>query len=210
MLYVESGLRTTAYHPAGRYGLLQLTAEQLAAAGWTKSPQEYLDAGPAQLPVIATYLKRLMLPSDTDELGVWLCYLLGRAYTQDDITSTAPVAAAGGPRPEVWASHAIADFDGDGALGITDLATYIGTIRHDVRFVEVRNRLRQLSAIIPEWLDLGEINDGDDMGMVRPSAASLGLQVESRLAAESAGLQRSTGGVASTRHRGHCRASWTR
>jgi hypothetical protein len=178
VLYVESGLRTTAYHPAGRYGLLQLTAEQLAAAAWTGSPQQYLDAGPAQLPVIATHLKGLSIPADTDEVGVWLCYLLGRAYTQDDITSAAPVAAPDGPRPQVWARYAVADFDADGALGITDLQMYIGSIRHDPLFVEVRDRMSRLSAIVPEWIDLGEINDGDDMGMVRASAASLGLQVD--------------------------------
>jgi hypothetical protein len=176
VLYAESGLRTSAYHPAGRYGLLQLTAEQLTAAGWTKSPQDYLDAGPEQLPVIAAHLKALGLPSDTDEGGVWLCYMMGRAYTADDLA--APVAAPGGPRPELWASHAVADFDGDGVLSIDDVQKYIGSIRHDARFEEVRTRLGQLSAIIPDWPNVEEINEGDDMGMVRPSAASLGLLVD--------------------------------
>ena len=176
VLYAESGLRTTAYHPAGRYGLLQLSAEQLAAAGWTKSPQEYLDAGPEQLPVIATHLKSLGLPSETDEAGLWLCYMFGRMYTADDLA--APVAAAGGPRPELWASHAVADFDGDGVLSVEDVQHYIGSIRNDVRFEEIRTRMGRLSAIIPDWPNFQEIMQGDDMGMVRPSAASLGLLVD--------------------------------
>jgi len=176
VLYAESGLRTTAYHPAGRYGLLQLTAEQLTAAGWTKSPQEYLDAGPGQLPPIAAHLKALGVPSDTDETGLWLCCMLGRAYTPDDLA--APVAAAGGPRPELWASHGVADFDGDGVLTIEDMQKYIGSIRFDVRFDELRTRLHQLSAIIPDWPNFQEIQEGDDMGMVRPSAASVGLLVD--------------------------------
>lgn len=176
VLYAESGLRTTAYHPAGRYGLLQLTAEQLAAAGWTGTPEAYLDAGAAQLPAIAAHLKRLPIPSDTDETGMWLCYLLGRAYTQDDLA--APVAAPGGPRPELLASHGVADFDGDGVVSIEDLQKYIGSIRHDARFDEVKRRIGRLSAVIPDWLNFTEINEGDDMGIVRPSAASLGLLVD--------------------------------
>ncbi len=176
VLYAESGLRTAAYHPAGRYGLLQLTAEQLTAAGWTKSAQEYLEAGPDQLPAIAAHLKTLGIPSETDEAGLWLCYLLGRAYTADDLA--APVAAAAGPRPELWASHGVADFDGDGVLSSDDVVKYIGSIRHDVRFDEIRTRLHRLSAIIPDWPNFTEINEGDDMGIVHPSAASLGLLLD--------------------------------
>ncbi|MFG1932656.1 hypothetical protein ACGFK1_18735 [Mycobacterium sp. NPDC048908] len=176
VLYAESGLRTTAYHPAGRYGLLQLNAEQLTAAGWAKTPQEYLDAGAEQLPVIATHLKSLGLPSETDEAGLWLCYMLGRMYTEDDLA--APVAAPDGPRPELWSSHAVADFDGDGVLSVEDVRYYIGSIRNDARFEEIRKRIGRLSAIIPDWPNFQEIMQGDDMGMVHPSAASLGLLVD--------------------------------
>ena len=63
-------------------------------------------------------------------------------------------------------------------LSIDDVQKYIGSIRHDARFEEVRTRLGQLSAIIPDWPNVEEINEGDDMGMVRPSAASLGLLVD--------------------------------
>ncbi|TRW86251.1 lytic transglycosylase domain-containing protein [Mycolicibacterium sp. 018/SC-01/001] len=176
VMYAESGLRTGAYHPAGRYGLLQLTAEQLTAAGWTKTPQEYLDAGADQLPVIAAHLKSLGLPSETDEAGLWLCFLLGRALTAADLT--VPLASAAGPRPELWASHGVADVDGDGVLTVDDVMEYIGSIRHDARFEEVLERMHQMSAVVPAWANLEEINEGDDMGMVSPSATSLGLLVD--------------------------------
>ncbi|MFI6959882.1 hypothetical protein ACIBJI_41270 [Nocardia sp. NPDC050408] len=176
VLYAQSGLRTAAFHPAGRYGLLQMTAEQLAAAGWERTPHDYLSAASLQLPVIAAHLKNLAVPSDTDEAGLMLSYLLDRGFTPDDLT--APVAAPGGPRPEVWARHGTADMDGDGVLSPEDLHRYLRSIRREPRLVEVNSRMSRLSAVIPDWPTLTEVNEGDDMGIVRPSSRSLGLLID--------------------------------
>ena len=54
MLYLLSGLRFDAYHPAGTYGIAAMTAEQLSAAGWTSAPE--------------------LILGDTDQLGWLLCY----------------------------------------------------------------------------------------------------------------------------------------
>ncbi|TFV61570.1 hypothetical protein E4P42_01365 [Mycobacterium sp. PS03-16] len=175
ILHAESGIRTGAYHPSGRYGLLQLTAEQLAAAGWADSPDAYLDAGAAQLPVIAAHLRRIGVPEETDEAGLWLCHLLGRVYTAEDLAT--PVATANGVRPDIWATHAVADMDGDGVLTVEDLHRYLRSLRRDPRLVDVQYRIGRMSAVVPDWQDLTEINEGDDMGVVRPSAESLGLLV---------------------------------
>jgi hypothetical protein len=49
--------------------------------------------------------------------------------------------------------------------------------------VDEQSRLLQqvagfLGVSVPAWLNLTEVNEGDDMGLVRPSAAQLGLTVE--------------------------------
>jgi hypothetical protein len=181
VMTAESGLRTTAYHPAGRYGLMQLTAAQLAAAGWTGTPEDYLAAGEGQMPAIRTYLQGLGIPPDADELFVWICHLLagegiaGLLAAGLDLPTV--LAAPNGPRPELWASHGIADMDGDGQLTVGDLNKYLRRLRNTARFVELKQRLSRFAAVIPDWPDLAEVNQGDEMGIVRPSAAQLGLLV---------------------------------
>lgn len=100
-----SGLRTDAYHPAGRYGLLQLTAEQLVAAGWTGTPEIYLAVQEEQLPPIAAHLAGLDLPTETNEVGLWAClHLTPQERAGLDVDTV--LAAPGGPRPELYAATA--------------------------------------------------------------------------------------------------------
>ena len=177
VMNAESGLRTNAYHPAGRYGLLQMSADQLAAAGWTGTPDEFLAAGEGQIPVIRTHLTGLGLPRETDETGLWLSLLLpvGELAGMDLDTV---IAAPNGPRPQLWASHSVADVGDDGQLTVDDLRRYLRSKRRDPRLVELVRRTRELAAPIPDWPNLTELNEGDDMAIVRPSATQLGLTVE--------------------------------
>jgi hypothetical protein len=140
----ESGVRTGAYHPAGRYGLLQLTAAQLAAAGWGGDPAGSLDAPPEALqPVLQQHLASCGVVPDLDEAAVWGLLLMGdvdrSAWTPDTV-----VAAPAGPRPEVFATHAVADVDGDGSLTLGDLDRYVRARRGEPRLLELARRLREL------------------------------------------------------------------
>jgi hypothetical protein len=177
VMNAESGLRTNAYHPAGRYGLLQLSADQLTAAGWTGTPDEFLAAGERQIPIIRTHLTGLSIPHETDETGLWLSLLL----PVDELVGMdldTVIAAPNGPRPQLWASHGVADVGGDGQLTVDDLRRYLRSKRRDPRLVELVKRTRELAAPIPDWPNLTEVNEGDDMAIVRPSAAQLGVTVE--------------------------------
>jgi hypothetical protein len=177
VMNAESGLRTNAYHPAGRYGLLQMSADQLRAAGWAGTPDEFLDAGERQIPVIRTHLAGLGMPHETDETGLWLCLLLP-ANERVGLELDTVIAAPNGPRPQLWATHGIADVGGDGQLTVDDLRRYLRSKRRDPTLTELLRRTRELAAPIPDWPNLTEVNEGDDMGIVRPSAAQLGLTVE--------------------------------
>jgi hypothetical protein len=177
VMNAESGLRTNAYHPAGRYGLLQMSAEQLRGAGWVGTPDEFLDAGERQIPVIQTHLAGLGLPSETDETGLWLCLLLP-VNERAGIELDTVIATPDGPRPQLWATHGVADVGGDGQLTVDDLRRFLRSKRRDRKLTELTRRTRELAAPIPDWPNLTEVNEGDDMGIVRPSAAQLGLTVE--------------------------------
>jgi hypothetical protein len=173
----ESGLRTNAYHPAGRYGLLQMSADELGAAGWDDTEDEFLAAGERQIPVIRTHLAGLGIPHETDETGLWLCLLLP-ADERIGVELETVIAAPNGPRPQLWATHGVADVGGDGRLTVDDLRRYLRSKRRDPRLVELLKRTQELAAVIPDWPNLTEVNEGDDMAIVRPSAAQLGLTVE--------------------------------
>ena len=88
------------------------------------------------------------------------------------------IAAPNGPRPQLWATHGVADVGGDGQLTVDDLRRYLRSKRRDPTLTELLRRTRELAAPIPNWPNLTEVNEGDDMGIVRPSAAQLGLTVE--------------------------------
>lgn len=144
VINAESGVRATAYHPAGRYGLLQLTAEELASAGWTSTPAAFLDASPQQLEdVLRSYLVNHGLTGEADEAGLWV----RRLVPDLDLATFSPeavLAAPGGPRPELYASHGVADVDGDGQLTAADMNRYIRAARREPRMEALRERLRLL------------------------------------------------------------------
>ncbi|MFQ6396897.1 transglycosylase SLT domain-containing protein, partial [Nocardia sp. KC 131] len=177
VMNAESGLRTTAYHPTGRYGLLQLTADQLSAAGWTATPDDYLAAADRQIPAIRTHLTGLDVPPDTDETGLWLALLIPQPELAGLELDTV-IASPGGSRPELYATHGVADIDRDGRLTVNDLRRYLRSKHHDPRLTELQDRTRQLAAPIPDWPTLTEVNEGDEMAIIRPSAAQLGLTVQ--------------------------------
>jgi hypothetical protein len=85
------------------------------------------------------------------------------------------------------------------ALAYLDVADLLSDTRHkelNNRLVAITNAVEQLrtnltqqsqlleqvagllGVIVPAWLNLEEVEEGDDMGIVRPSASELGLVVE--------------------------------
>jgi hypothetical protein len=165
VLNLESGLRTDAYHPAGRYGLLQLTAEELTAAGWTGTPEDYLCAQQEQLTPIGTHLAGLDVPADIDETGLWVCLHL-TPPERTDLDLGTVLAAPGGPRPELYARYGVADVTRDNQLTVDDIRRYLRSKRHDARLTQLRDRADRLGAVVPRWTTLAEVTDG---------AARLGL-----------------------------------
>lgn len=141
---LETGLRADAYRPEGRYGLLAMTADQLAAAGWAGAPGEFLAAAPdAQQPVLQAHLASLGPLEDIDQAAFWMVLLAGRDV-MTGLTETTVFAAAAGPHADVFASHANLDLDGDGGLSYTDLNRSYRSRRRDRRFVELEDRLAAL------------------------------------------------------------------
>jgi hypothetical protein len=168
VLNLESGLRTGAYHPAGRYGLLQLTAEELTAAGWTGTPEDYLSAGQGQLVPIAVHLAGLGIPAGADEVGLWACLHLSPPE-RAGLDSGTVLAAPTGPHPELYARYGVADVARDDQLTVDDMYRYLRSKRNDARLTQLRDRASHLGATIPDWKTLAEVTDGE------ASAASLGL-----------------------------------
>jgi hypothetical protein len=139
---LESGLRPDAFHPLGRYGLLQLDAPALIAAGWQDDPAALLMAPPAaQAPLIAANLAGLNTTADAGPL--WASILTMR----DPLSSLTPetvVAARTGPRADLYATHAAADAGGSGVVTVGDLDAFLRARLDERRGTELERRLRAL------------------------------------------------------------------
>jgi hypothetical protein len=144
VINAESGVRPDAYNPIGRYGLLQLTAEQLAAAGWAGPAAGVLSAPPdAQRDVLRNHLAAAAVGGDADEALLWGALLLpGEDRTNWAVDTV--IASPTGPRPELFATHGVADADGDGRLTLGDLDRYTRALRNERRIEELTSRLLEL------------------------------------------------------------------
>jgi hypothetical protein len=141
---LESGLRPDAFHPLGRYGLLQLDVSALNLAGWRDDPAMLLIAPPAaQAPLIAGHLAGLNVAAAADPGPLWASILTMR----DPLPSLTPetvVAARTGPRADLYATHAALDADGSGAVTVGDLDAFLRARFDERRAKELEQRLRAL------------------------------------------------------------------
>jgi hypothetical protein len=141
---LESGLRPDAFHPLGRYGLLQLDVSALNLAGWRDDPAALLIAPPAaQTPLIAGHLAGLNVAAAKDPGPLWASILTMR----DPLRSLTPetvVAARTGPRADLYATHAAVDADGRGAVTVGDLDAFLRARFDERRAKELEQRLRAL------------------------------------------------------------------
>lgn len=146
----ESGLRTGAFNPAGRYGLYSLDAAELTAVGWLATPASVLTVADGALQQLVEDIlnKADAYPSVASAGALWANLL-----TLDDgtamlsaatVTPATVVAAPGGPRPDLWQSHAVADVGGDGQLDVADLDAYLDVLRATRRWGRITRRLAQL------------------------------------------------------------------
>lgn len=146
----ESGLRTGAFHPAGRYGLYSLDPAGLRAIGWMGPPATFLDQPEsAQLERTAGIgSSAATYPSVASAGALWATVLtLGDGDAMLDAATVSPaivIAAPGGPRPELWQSHAVADVGGDGRLDVADLDACLDALRASLRWGRITRRLAQL------------------------------------------------------------------
>lgn len=140
----ESGLRPDAFHPLGRFGLLQLDVSALNLAGWRDEAAALLTApAAAQGPVIAAYLAGLDLAAAADPGPLWASMLTMR----DPLATLTPetvVAGRDGPRAELYATHAVVDAAGDGAITVGDLGAFFLARFDGRRSQELERRLRAL------------------------------------------------------------------
>jgi hypothetical protein len=141
---LESGLRPDAFHPLGRYGLLQLDAAALEAAGWTDPPAALLTAPPAvQAPVIAQHLADLDFASPENAGELWASLLMP-GHGLPALPADTVVAGRDGPRPGIYATHVGADVDGDGILTVGNLTDFFMDRFGQRRATELEQRLRAL------------------------------------------------------------------
>jgi hypothetical protein len=140
-----SGLRVDAFNPAGRYGLLQLTADDLGAAGWAEPPAAVLTAPEAaQRAVLTAHVTRCAPPPNPGPAEIWAA-LLTPGEDRTGWSSDTVIAAAGGPRAEVLATYGALDRDGDGQLTIGDLEAFLFARLAGARFRELERRLTRLA-----------------------------------------------------------------
>jgi hypothetical protein len=118
MLYLLSGLRFDAYHPAGTYGIAAMTTEQLSAAGWDSAPELIL-GDTDQLGWLLSYLGTF--PTWHADI-VWPLAVLLSGQAVDDLSDTAVVLQAPYP-PRL---RGVAALDAEGAMG--DVVT-VGQLR---------------------------------------------------------------------------------
>jgi hypothetical protein len=141
---LESGLRPDAFHPLGRYGLLQLDVSALNLAGWGDGSAALLTAPPAaQAPIIAAHLAGLNVDDAPDPGPLWASMLTMR----DPLGSLTPetvVAGRDGPRADLYATHAAVDTTSDGAITVGDLGAFFVARFDDRRMQELERRLRAL------------------------------------------------------------------
>jgi hypothetical protein len=135
--YLLSGLRPTAYHPQGFFGIAQMTVAQLDAGGWTDPPELLLDAGvPRQIAILASYLQSLGWQADP----VWpLAVLLSGAQVASLADATVIANAPYPPR-----LRAIVPVAADGTpattLSIGDLRKAIDVVLAGPLGWELRHR----------------------------------------------------------------------
>ncbi len=109
MLYLLSGLRFDAYHPAGSYGIAAMTTDQLRAAGWTDPPEQFL-AVDDQIGFLSAYLGTF--PTWHADI-VWPLAVVLSGQAVDDLSDAAVVLRAPYP-PRL---RGVAAVDADGAMG---------------------------------------------------------------------------------------------
>ena len=135
--YLLSGLRPSAYHPLGFYGIAQMNTAQLDAGGWTDPPETILEAGvPAQIAILASYLQSLGWQADP----VWpLAVLLSGAPVAGLADATVVASAPYPPR-----LRDIAPVGADGApastITIGDLRAAIDAVLAGPLGSELRHR----------------------------------------------------------------------
>jgi transglycosylase-like protein with SLT domain len=140
----ESGLRTDAYHPAGRYGLLQLTPAQLKAAGWDEPPAVLAATEQQQTDLLQDVLQFLPFPSEPSPGMLWAALLQPDGNSRQWNPMTV-VAAPMGPRRKLWQSHGGFDVDGDMKLTIGDLEAHLKSRAMGRRSEELGHRLEALA-----------------------------------------------------------------
>jgi len=141
-LYVLSGLRPTAYHPHGHYGVAQMTADQLRSGGWNDPPEAILDAGvDRQMAVLTSYLAAL--PAHADVVWPLVVLLTGQPVASLDdetVVARAPYSARLGDFVAVSLDGVVSD-----VVTIGDLRRAIGAVLAGPLQRELRNRAAETS-----------------------------------------------------------------
>ena len=135
--YLLSGLRPSAYHPLGFYGIAQMNTTQLDAGGWTDPPETILEAGvPAQIAILASYLQSLGWQADP----VWPLAVLLSGAPVAGLGDATVVASAPYPPRLRGIAPAAADGTPAGTLTIGDLRKAIDAVLAGPLGAELRHR----------------------------------------------------------------------
>jgi hypothetical protein len=139
-LYLLSGLRPTAYHPQGFFGLPQLAAPQLPFGGWSDSAETFLEAdAQRQISVLATYLGRFPFHAGAHWV---LADLLSGEPLVDLGDATVVARAPYTARMGGWATVSPEGFVSD-TVTIADLRRAIADVLSSPLEYELRHRIAE-------------------------------------------------------------------
>ncbi|MFJ8085368.1 hypothetical protein ACIQ6Y_32875 [Streptomyces sp. NPDC096205] len=136
---VESGLRLDAYHPAGRYGFLGISADDLDTG---EDPPHALFALSAhnQLDVVRGHLNRRGVRDTASEAHTWA----GLLVSDFDVQGASPETVVSGAEdaPDLRGHLAPFDRSGSGVVTLGDLAAALEGVMVGERWAEIDRRLR--------------------------------------------------------------------
>ena len=144
VLEAISGLRADAFHPAGRFGLLQLTGSELESLGVDDPEQLYALTPLRQLDVVRARLELLGISAPASAAHLWAA-LLVPGFDGMGAKLDATVAARHGPDAELYERLAAFDPHVLGTVKLDALDAHLFQLRSGERWNELVCRLTGLA-----------------------------------------------------------------
>jgi hypothetical protein len=140
VLEAISGLNPAAYHPAGRFGLLQFSADELAAMGLQQPEQLFSFTAVEQLDVVRARLQQLGISGAASAGHLWAAFLIP-GFDAMGAPMSLVIAASQGPDPAIYERLAVLDSLNLGFVRLNALTLHLQQIAGGERWNELSQRL---------------------------------------------------------------------